>query len=441
MKGLLVAFLIALGFYGVSLLGFSPKHSLLIGVVAFLVTLWTNEALPLGVVSLLPLILFPSLGIIDVNAVAPNYSKTIIFLFIGGFMMAIAVEKIGLHKYFSAKLLNLFPQTPRGIIYALAITAALLSALLSNTTITLMLLPIGLFLTENLKLKVRFLLAIAYGASIGGIITPIGTAPNMLLLGFLEDKGLDVPSFGEWIVMVSPVAIAMLLIVPFILSLGLKDECVKDIDTKIPKLDDIHKRLLYILGGLAFLLLINTPLKPYYMGLGLDEKLILLGFGLLMFMPKIGFLEWEDTRKLPYEIIFLFGAGFSIATAFSQTGLAAEIAHKISFISTMPLFWMFLLVALFVSFSTEVTSNTALTSIALPIFYEFAKDMGSDGIVMMMVATIAASYAFMLPIATPPNAIVMSSKVIKVGVMAKIGFFANIAGVIVVASVGYLLWR
>ncbi len=441
MKGLFVAFLIALGFYGVSLLGFTNEHSLLIAIVAFLVTLWTNEALPLGVVSLLPLILFPALGIIDVNTVAPNYSKTIIFLFIGGFMMAIAVEKIGLHKYFSAKLLNLFPQTPRGIIYALAITAALLSALLSNTTITLMLLPIGLFLTENLKLKVRFLLAIAYGASIGGIITPIGTAPNMLLIGFLEDKGLEAPSFGEWIFMVSPVAIAMLLIVPFILSLGLKNECVKDIDTKIPKLDDIHKRLLYILGGLAFLLLINTPLKPYYMGLGLDEKLILLGFGLLMFMPKIGFLEWEDTRKLPYEIIFLFGAGFSIATAFSQTGLAAEIAQKISFISTMPLFWMFLFVALFVSFSTEVTSNTALTSIALPIFYEFAKDMGSDGVVMMMVATIAASYAFMLPIATPPNAIVMSSKVIKVGVMAKIGFFANIAGVIVVASVGYLLWR
>ena len=441
MKGLLVAFLIALGFYGVSLFGFSHEHSLLIGIVAFLVTLWTNEALPLGVVSLLPLILFPSLGIIDVNTVAPNYSKTIIFLFIGGFMMAIAVEKIGLHKYFSAKLLNLFPQTSTGIIYALAITAALLSAVLSNTTITLMLLPIGLFLTENLKLKVRFLLAIAYGASIGGIITPIGTAPNMLLLGFLEDKGLEAPSFGEWIFMVSPVAFLMLLIVPYILSLGVKNECVKDVDTKVPALDSTHKRLLYILGALAVLLLINTPMKPYYMGLGLDEKLILLGFGLLMFMPKFGFLEWEDTRKLPYEIIFLFGAGFSIATAFSQTGLAAEIAQKISFISTMPLFWMFLLVALFVSFSTEVTSNTALTSIALPIFYEFAKDMGSEGIVMMMVATIAASYAFMLPIATPPNAIVMSSKVIKVGVMAKIGFFANIAGVIVVASVGYLLWR
>ena len=441
MKGILISILIGLGFFGVSLFGFSTDHALLIAVVATLVTLWTNGALPLGVVSLLPLILFPALGIIDIKEVAPNYSKTIIFLFIGGFMMAIAVEKIGLHKYFSAKLLSKFSKTSTGIIYALAVTAALLSALLSNTTITLMLMPIGLFLTENLKLKVRFLLAIAYGASIGGIITPIGTAPNMLLLGFLEEKGLEGPSFGEWIFMVSPVAILMLIFVPYILSLSVKNECVKEISTAIPPLDDTQKRLLWILGSLAVLLLLNTPIKPYYGGLGLNEKLILLGYGLLMFMPKIGFIDWDDTQKLPYEIIFLFGAGFSIATAFSQTGLAADIAHKISFISTLPLFWMFLLVALFVSFSTEVTSNTALTSIALPIFYEFAKDMGSDGVVMMMVATIAASYAFMLPIATPPNAIVMSSRVIKVGTMAKVGVVANFIGVFVVAIVGYFLWR
>jgi len=441
LKGLLLALLIGLGFFGFSLLFFTQQHALLLATVAFLVTIWTNGALPLGVVSLLPILLFPSLGILDVNTVAPNYSKTIIFLFIGGFMMAIAVEKIGLHKYFSSKLLSFFPNTPTGIIYALAITAALLSALLSNTTITLMLMPVGLFLTENIKLKVRFLLSIAYGASIGGIITPIGTAPNMLLLGFLEEKNMPVPSFGEWIVMVSPVAIMMLLIVPYLLSRSVKNECVKEIKNVIPALDATQKRLIWILGGLAFLLLLNTPIKPYYAGLGLNEKLILLGFGLLMFMPHIGFLDWDDTRELPYEIIFLFGAGFSIATAFSQTGLAAEIAHKIAFISTMPLFWMFLLVALFVSFSTEVTSNTALTSIALPIFYEFAKDMGHDGMVMMMVATIAASYAFMLPIATPPNAIVMSSRVIKISEMARVGIVANLAGVIVVTVVGYLLWR
>jgi sodium-dependent dicarboxylate transporter 2/3/5 len=169
--------------------------------------------------------------------------------------------------------------------------------------------------------------------------------------------------------------------------------------------------------------------------------MILLGFGLLMFIPKIGFLEWKDTRNLPYEIIFLFGAGFSIAKAFGSTGLASDIAHKLSFISDMPLFWMFLLVAFVVAFSTEVTSNTALTSIAIPIFYEFAKDMPNEqGMLLLMVATVSASYAFMLPIATPPNAIIMSSRVIPISHMAKVGFKANIIGIILVAVVAYFLW-
>jgi sodium-dependent dicarboxylate transporter 2/3/5 len=441
MRGILVALAIALGFFLLSLLAFSQTHSLLIAIVAFLVTLWTNSALPLGVVSLLPLLLFPAFGILDLNSVTPNYSKSIIFLFLGGFMMAIAMEKSKLHKYLSSKLLSFFPNTPTGIIYALAITSALLSSILSNTTITLMLMPIGMFLTEDVKLKVRFLLSIAYGASVGGIITPIGTPPNMLLLGFLEDQGVVAPTFGEWVVMVAPIAILMLLFVPYLLSRSVKDLKVEDKKQGTPLLTKTQKRLLYILGALSLLLIVNTPIKPFYMGLGLNEKLILLGFGLLMFLPKYGFLEWEDTRDLPYEIIFLFGAGFSIAVAFTKTGLAADIATKLSFISTMPIFWMFVLVALFVSFSTEVTSNTALTSIALPIFYEFAKDMGSDGIVLMMVATIAASYAFMLPIATPPNAIIMSSRVIKIADMAKVGVIINLVGVVVVATIGYYLWR
>ena len=185
MKGIFIAIGVGLGFFALALLGFTLQHAILIGLVAFLVTLWTNEALPLGVVSILPIILFPLFGILDTNAVTANYSKSIIFLFLGGFMLAIAIEKIDLHKYFSAKLLGFFPKTARGIIYALAITSALLSSILSNTTITLMLMPIALFLSENVKLKVRFLLATAYGASVGGILTPIGTAPNLILLGFL----------------------------------------------------------------------------------------------------------------------------------------------------------------------------------------------------------------------------------------------------------------
>ena len=440
MKGIFIAIVIGLFFFGLALLGFSLLHATLIGLVAFLVTLWTNEAMPLGVVSILPILLFPIFGILETNAVTVNYSKSIIFLFLGGFMLAIAIEKIGLHKYFSAKLLSFFPKTPRGIIYALAITSALLSSILSNTTITLMLMPIAMFLTENKRLKVRFLLATAYGASIGGILTPIGTPPNLILMGFLEDHALNALTFGEWMLYMLPVVMLMLLVMPWLLSLGVKEESLDDMSHAVPELTSEQKRLYGIMIILAIVLFANTFLKQFF-DFSLNEKLILLGFGLLMFLPKIGFLEWEDTRSMPYEIIFLFGAGFSIAAAFSSTGLAAEIANKLSFISTLPLFWMFVVVALFVTFSTEVTSNTALTSIAIPIFYEFARTMPEhEGMMLLMVATVAASYAFMLPIATPPNAIVMSSRVISIKQMASVGLKLNFIGVILLALVAYFVW-
>jgi len=440
-KGILIALFLGVLFTAISWLFFTPIQALLVGLVALLVTLWTNEALPLGVVSLLPIILFPSFGVLDLAHVTPNYSKSIIFLFLGGFMLAIAIEKVKLHQYFSAKLLSFFPKTPLGILYALAITSALLSSILSNTTITLMLMPIALYLSDNLKLKIRFLLATAYGASVGGILTPIGTPPNLILLGFLEENHLPMLSFGEWIYMMLPVVAIMLAIIPWLLSFGLKDESVEGIgEENIPLLDREQKRLYGIVALLALVLIGNTFSKQL-LGFALDEKMILLGFGLLMFFPKIGFLNWEDTRNIPYEIIMLFGAGFSIAKAFSTTGLAADIATKLSFIADMPLFWMFLFVASFVAFSTEVTSNTALTSIAIPIFYEFAKGMPTEqGTLLLMVATVAASYAFMLPIATPPNAIVMSSRVIPISQMAKVGFKANLIGIFILTCVAYFLW-
>jgi len=441
MKGIFIAILAGLIFFALGLSIFNTQHSTLVGLVAFLVTLWTNEALPMGVVSILPIILFPVFGILSTNAVTPNYSKSIIFLFIGGFMLAIAIEKTGLHKYFSSKLLSFFPKTPRGIIYALAITSAILSSILSNTTITLMLMPIALFLSENKKLKVRFLLATAYGASIGGILTPIGTPPNLILMGFLEDHALKSLAFGEWAIYMLPIVGLMLLVVPWLLSLGVQTEYIEDINDEIPKLDTKQKRLYSIMVSLAVVLLANTFLKQFF-GFALNEKLILLGFGLLMFVPKIGFLKWEDTRNMPYEIIFLFGAGFSIASAFSSTGLAADIATKLNFISNFPLFLMFIIVALFVTFSTEVTSNTALTSIAIPIFYEFAKTMPPhDGMLLLMVATVAASFAFMLPIATPPNAIIMSSRVISIKEMANMGLKLNFIGITILSLVAYFVWR
>ena len=440
MRGIFVSIFVAIFFFSISSPFFTTQHSLIIAIVSLLVTLWTNEALPLGVVSLLPLILFPSLGLIDLKDLTFNYSKSIIFLFLGGFMLAIALKKTDLHRYISSKLLSIFPDTPRGVIYSLTITSALLSSILSNTTITLMLMPIGLYLSQDRNLTIRFLLAIAYGASIGGIITPIGTPPNMILLGFLEDRSILAPTFGEWIIKVAPIAIVMLTVVPYLLSLKLGSISLQNSQKEQLSLNKDQKRLLFILGALSLLLILNTPIRPYYGGLGLNEKLILLGFGLLMFIPKFGFLEWEDTKEIPYEIILLFGAGFSIATVFSKSGLALDIAQKISFVSSYPQFFILIFISLFVAFSTEITSNTALTSIALPVFYQFSKDMGDFSTVVMMVATISASYAFMLPIATPPNAIIMSSKVIEVKDMAKFGFFINILGILTVSIIAYLFW-
>ena len=303
-----------------------------------------------------------------------------------------------------------------------------------------MLLPIALYLTENKRLKVRFLIATAYGASIGGVLTPIGTPPNLILMGYMEDIGMVAPTFLEWISLTFPVALLMLLIVPFVLSIGVQNEEVESQPELAPVLTRPQRRLTWILYGLVLLLVINSPIEPIYSGLGLNEKMLLLGFGLLMFAPGIGFLEWQDIKKIPLEIIFLFGAGFSIANAFMQSGIADNIVGYLLGMEGLPYFALLFTVALFVSFSTEVTSNTALISIMLPIFHAFAQQVEIDEQVVLMVATIAASYAFMLPIATPPNAIVMSSGVIRIREMARIGFVINLIGIVVLSSIAYVYW-
>ncbi|WP_187648173.1 SLC13 family permease [Nitrosophilus labii] len=442
MRKLLIAMGISLLLFVLSSYVFEPLQARLIGVVAFLVVLWSNEGLPLGIVSLFPLILFPALGIVELKSVAPNYSKPIIFLFIGGFLLAVAMQKTKLHEIIAQKLLSFFPNTPKGIIYSLAITSAALSSFLSNTTVTLMIMPIALFLTHNLKLKVRFLIATAYGASIGGIFTPIGTPPNLIFLGFLEDISIKAPTFLEWMMLTLPIVASMLLVVPYLLSRSVKDEVLgAKVGAKITSLTTQQKKLSIILIVLILLLVLNAPIKPFYSGFGLNEKIILLLFGILPFLPGVGILKWEDFKEIPYEIVFLFGAGFSIATAFIKTGLASTLASYFEIFSGVPMLLILFLVALFVSFSTEITSNTALTSIALPIFYEFAKNSSLNPEILLFTATIAASYAFMLPIATPPNAIIMSSRVIKVKEMVKIGFFINLIGVFVVSFVAIVFWN
>lgn len=438
---MIISLFVSVVFFFVASTTFSMQHSILIALIALFVILWTNESLPIGVVSLLPIILFPAFGILDIKTTTANYSNTTIFLFMGGFMIAIATQKINLHKYISNKLLTIFPNTPRGMIFSLAITSALLSSILSNSTTALLLIPIAVFLTHDLRLKARLALSIAYGCSIGGIITPIGTPPNLILLGFMQQHNLEPIAFIQWMVLVAPLALIMLIIIPYILSLGLSD--IK-LDKKIEMTEKLlpnQKRLLFILLGLIFTLLINSKIEPYYSGLGINETAILLSFGLLMFVPKIGFIEWEDAKNIPYEIIFLFGAGFAIAAAFSKTGLANVIANYMLSLTHLPVIALILIIATMITFTTEITSNTALISIALPIIYSLGQVANVNMTLILMVATICASYAFMLPIATPPNAIAMSSGAVKVKEMAKFGFFINILAILMITIVALVYWQ
>jgi len=439
-KKILFALLLGILSFGAMFPFFSLTQSFLVGAIVMMVTLWTNEGLPLAVVSLLPIVIFPATGVLSTKEAALNYANPIIYLFLGGFLIAIAVEKTGLHKIIANKMLGLFPSSVRGIIFALIITSGLLSSVLSNTTTTLLLLPIALFLTDDAKLKMRLALGIAYGASIGGILTPIGTPPNLILMGIMEDLGMEAIPFAQWMYMVAPLVFIMFIVVGFILSLGLHEHSI-DTDLRTDPLNKDQKKVMYIVLGLIALLLINAPIRPYYHGLGLSEPGILLSAGLLLFAPPFSILNWmEDKDNIPYRIMFLFGAGFAIADAFTKTGMAEEIASYLIAFSDMPILLFLLILAAMVTFTTEITSNTALISIMLPILYKVAEQTGINPTLIMMVATVCASYAFMLPIATPPNAIAMSSGVISIKTMATYGFIFNILGILLIVAVANTFW-
>lgn len=438
-----IIFSIVLGgiIFAISQYFFANNYAILLAIIIVLIALWTNEGLPLGVVSLLPLILFPAFGILSVNDTAVNYSKSIIFLFLGGFMLAIATEKIGLHKVIANKLMRIFPKTPWGILFSVSLSAAILSSIISNTTAALLLIPVATFLTQNKKLTIRLLLAVAFSASIGGIITPIGTPPNLIFMGFIEDYGLQSIPFMKWVILMLPLAIVMLFSMSWVMSRGINKSDL-EINIKSTPYTKEHKRLVWILVVLLLLLFINSPIKPYYNGLGLNEKMILLAFGLLMFIPKIGFLEWKDSKRIPYEIIFLFGAGFSIAAAFTATGLSKELAQYLLGLKDLPFFWILVIIGAFASLLTEITSNTALISVLLPILFGLSSAFPpKEMLLLQLIATICASYAFMLPISTPPNAIAMSTGLVKVKDMMKFGIIFDFIGIILVSVAAYFYWR
>lgn len=424
-------------------LGASFKVSALLGIIALLVTLWTNKALPLGVVSLLPIILFPSFGILDTKSATANYANPIIYLFLGGFMLATATEKIGLHKIIAKKFFSLFPQNPKGVISALGLASCVLGTALSNSTTAILLLPIALSITQDYFLKMRFLLAVAFGASISGITTPIGSPPNLIFLGFLEKLGFEGISFTTWIFMMAPLTCIMLYTMIYILSFGTQGYSVEFKAFENIQVRTEHKRLLFFIALLLIVLFLNSPIKPLYDGLGLNENIILLAFGLLMFVPKLGFLDWDDSKSIPYELIFLFGAGFCIATAFSQSELGGVFEGYFMQFANLPFFVFLLLACVCAIIATGFLSTTALIAILLPIIYTATQSflVADEPTITMLAITICASFSFMIPISTPPNAIVFEKGGIKVWDMVRFGFLLSVVGIVAVSVFAFAYWR
>tara|TARA_Y100000589_G_scaffold273798_1_gene267362 strand:- start:348 stop:1223 length:876 start_codon:yes stop_codon:yes gene_type:complete len=287
----------------------------------------------------------------------------------------------------------------------------------------------------------RFVLAIAYGATVGGILTPVGTPPNLIFLGFLEQNNLQTIPFLQWVLLCLPLAAIMLISLSLVLSFGLNNISLNQALPEPQTLNREQKKLSFILILLGLTLLLNSPIEPYYSGLGINEKLLLLGFGLLMFVPGSNFLRWEDTRKTPYEILFLFGAGFGIAASVQNTGLDMTIAQYLLSFSNWPAWLLILCIASLVTFSTEITSNMALTTVAIPIIFSLCQMTGLNPYLYMMVATICASYAFMLPIATAPNAIAMASGAVRVREMARYGFLLNCIAILLTTVMANIIWR
>ncbi len=420
----------------------SFKVSILIGIIALLITLWTNKALPMGVVSLLPIILFPSFGILDTKAATSNYANPIIYLFLGGFMVAAATEKIGLHRVIAKFFIAKFPKNTNGVISALGVASVILGTALSNSTVALLLLPVAMSITDNKTLQTRFLLSVAFGASISGITTPIGSPPNLVYLGFLETKGLSGISFVTWIFMMAPLTCLMLIAMIKILSYGIGKQ-----ELNLAMFDDIkvngeHKRLLFFLGLLLLVLLLNSPIRPIYSGLGWNENIILLAFGLIMFIPKIGFLDWDDTKSIPYEIIFLFGASLCIAMAFSQAELGGAFKKFFELFDGVPFVIFIFLACCFSIIATGFLSTTALIAILLPIIDVATQSFLGDNlrILLMLVVTICASFSFMIPISTPPNAIVFAQGGIKAWDMIKFGFLLSLVGIVCVTLFASWYW-
>lgn len=434
-------------------------------------TWWMTEAIPIPATAILPLGLFPMLGVLDApNASAP-YANELIFLFMGGFFLAVTMEKWGLHKRIALRIMAFVGTSPNRLVLGFMLATAFLSMWISNTATAAMMLPIGIAVGEMLKpagqrgsynFGTALMLGIAYAASIGGVSTLIGTPPNAVLAGAASEiLGYQI-GFVQWMGVGLPVTMVMLPITWLALTRflyppgDLSGDAASIIDGERRALGVMSRgeRRTAIVFGLTALAWVLRSEKTFggvtipglqSLSPNLRDSTIAMTAAAVLFMLPVDWkkgefaLDWRTAQRIPWGVLVLFGGGLSLARAMDQSGLAVWIGNGVAALQSVPGIVIILVVATLVVFLTELTSNVATTSMAMPVMAGAAIGLGLEPLNLMAVAALAASMAFMLPVATPPNAIVFGSGYITIPQMSRAGLVLNLCAIASIATLGSVL--
>ena len=425
---------------------------------------WATEAIPVYATALLPIVAFAPLEIATIREAAEPYANPIIYLFMGGFIMALALEKWNLHRRIALAILERVGTDGRRLIGGFMFVCALLSMWMTNTSTTMMLLPIILsvigVMRDNAEdvsprtrtnFEIAMLLGLAYSASIGGLATLVGTPPNALLIGFMAENYDIQISFARWMLVGIPVTLIMLPIawllltrVVFPVDIPASDAInahLREMREDMGAMTTAEKRVAVVFGLVVLCWLLRRPVTEWLGLTGISDPGIVMTAAILLFMLPSGdparpnLMTWKDTSRLPWGVLILFGGGLSLAGAVSDSGLALWLGESLAPLNALGIAVLVVSAVTLVIFLTELTSNLATTATLLPVVGAIALQAGVPPIMLTVPITIAASCAFMLPVATPPNAIVFATGAISIPQMVRAGIALNIAGIIVVTLI------
>ncbi len=432
--------------------GAAHTPSFVLGVTLLCAIWWVFEVIPIPLTALIPLAVFPLFSILSVDDIAQSFGHQIVFLIMGGFMLSAALVQNGAHRNLALTLLNIIgTKSSTRIVIGFTIVSAILSMWISNAATAIMLVPVAIAIIEREKsgaLAIPLLLAIAYGASVGGIGTPIGSPTNLIFFQAYSDSTNSEVTFFGWMLMALPPVIAMLSLV--CLQLALK--VPKNIAVNIPQANLWNKDQLIcvvVFSCTALLWLTrNDPFGGWSAALNLpaasDGMVALLAVVLLALLPNNDggkLLSWESAKNIPWEVLLLLAAAISLSKAFSASGLSEMMAAQLSIISALPTFLLILLICLLITFTTELVSNTATAAIFMPVLAAVAQAMETEAALLMAPAVMCASCAFMMPFATGPNAVIFGTGKVSLRTMVRYGFRLNLVSAPIVAGLCYLLLR